>query len=364
MIIKGIYGEAKVFTDNVEEGALQQIKEFLDQDYTKDKSVRIMPDVHQGIGCVIGLTAKLEDVVVPNLVGVDIGCGMLTIKLGENCPDPAELDRFIRKKIPSGTKTHRDPVKTMAELTGLRCFRELKGIDRIQRSIGTLGGGNHFIEVGKDSSGDHYLVIHSGSRNLGKQIAEIYQRLAVEVCGKAYPKQLCGLKGKYKGDYLNDMRLAQEYARINRETMGELIIKEFYNADLTFFEHFHTVHNYVDFRDDIIRKGAVSAYEGEKLLIPINMRDGSILAVGLGNPDWNISAPHGAGRLMSRRMARDEGAMDRFRESMKGIYSTSVHEGTIDESPFAYKPMEEILTRINETVKVVDRIIPVYNFKA
>ncbi len=228
MVVKGMYGEAKVFADNVEEGALQQIKEFLDQDYPKDKKVRIMPDVHQGIGCVIGLTAKLGDVVVPNLVGVDIGCGMLTIKLGENCPDPAELDRFIRKKIPSGTKTHRDPVKTMAELTGLRCFRELKGIDRIQRSIGTLGGGNHFIEVGRDSSGNHYLVIHSGSR----------------------------------------------------------------------------------------------------------------------------------------RMARDEGAIESFRESMKGIYSTSVHEGTIDESPFSCKPLEEILERIGDTVQVTDRIVPIYNFKA
>lgn len=364
MMIKGMYGEAEVFTDNLEEGALRQIKEFLDQDYTKGKMVRIMPDVHQGIGCVIGLTAQLGDVVVPNLVGVDIGCGMLTIKLGDKCPDLAELDRFIRKSIPSGTKTHRDPVKIMGELTGLRCFGELKSIDRIQRSIGTLGGGNHFIEVGMDSFGDHYLVIHSGSRNLGKQIAEIYQRLAVEVCGKDYPKQLCGLKGKYRDDYLNDMRLAQEYARINRETMGELIVKELYNADLVDFKHFHTVHNYVDFRDNIIRKGAVSAYEGEELLIPINMRDGSILAVGLGNSRWNFSAPHGAGRLMSRRMARDAGAMDRFREAMKGIYSISVHEGTIDESPFAYKPMEEILDRINETVRVVDRIIPIYNFKA
>lgn len=364
MMIRGLYGEAEVFTDNVEEGALQQIKEFLDQDYTKDKMIRIMPDVHQGIGCVIGLTAQLGEVVVPNLVGVDIGCGMLTIKLGEKYPDLAELDRFIRKRIPSGTKTHRDPVKIMGELSSLRCLKELKSIDRIQRSIGTLGGGNHFIEVGRDSLGNNYLVIHSGSRNLGKQIAEIYQKVAVEVCGKHYPKQLCGLKGKYRDDYLNDMRIAQDYARINRETMAELIVKEFFDADLNDFNHFHTVHNYVDFRDNIIRKGAIAAYEGEELLIPINMRDGSVLAVGLGNPDWNFSAPHGAGRLMSRRMARDSGAMDRFRESMKGIYSTSVHEGTIDESPFAYKPMEEILDRINETVKVIDRIIPIYNFKA
>lgn len=364
MLVKGDFGEAVIFTDLVEEGALLQIKEFTNQNYTKGKKIRIMPDVHQGIGCVIGLTADLGDIVVPNLVGVDIGCGMLTVKLGLKDINFKALDKFIRKSIPSGTKTHRDPVVLMPELGSLRCLGHLKGFDRFQRSIGTLGGGNHFIEVGKDSYGDHYLVIHSGSRNLGKQIAEYYQRLAVEESGSDHPKTLCGLIGQKRKDYLHDMKIAQDYAKLNRETIAGIILMQLFKSKLEDFGRFHTIHNYVDLKDNIIRKGAVSAYKGEELLIPINMRDGSILALGKGNPDWNFSAPHGAGRLMSRRTAKDAGAMEQFRRSMEGIFTTSVNEGTLDESPFAYKPLEEILERIGDTVQVIDRIIPLYNFKA
>ncbi|MGM0396191.1 MAG: RtcB family protein [Bacillota bacterium] len=364
MIIKGKNGTAEVFTENVEEGAVQQIERFLDQDYMKGKKVRIMPDVHQGIGCVIGLTAQMEDIVIPNIVGVDIGCGMLLVKLGKRELPLERLDKFIRSNIPSGTKTHRDNIFLDPEIEKLKCKKHLKNKERFQRSLGTLGGGNHFIEVGKDSKERLYLTIHSGSRNLGKQIADYYQKLAAKECKGAYPKDLCYLEGKEREDYLHDMKIAQNYAKINREGIAELILMEFYRAGLSKFEHFHTVHNYIDFRDNITRKGAISAYNDQELLIPINMRDGSILAKGKGNPEWNFSAPHGAGRLVSRKVAKDEGSLRQFREAMEGIYSTSVHEGTLDESPFAYKPMEEILERIDETVELVDRIVPIYNFKA
>ncbi len=364
MLIKGRYGEAVVFTDIIEDGALSQIKEFLDQDYTYKRRIRIMPDVHEGAGCVIGLTADLGDVVVPNLVGVDIGCGMLTVKLEEKSFDYRDLDKFIRQRVPAGTKTHRDPVVTMPQIEELLCYKKLKGADRFQKSIGTLGGGNHFIEVGRDSKGNHYLVIHSGSRNMGKQIADYYQKMAVSLCKDEYPKPLCCLRGQARLDYMHDMRIAQDYAWINRQTMAEIILKKFFKRELQDFEHFHTVHNYIDPRDNIIRKGAVSAYEGEEIMIPINMRDGSILAVGLGNEDWNYSAPHGAGRLMSRRAARDARTMKEFIESMEGIYTTSVSEKTLDESPFAYKPIEDIIERVGSSVRILERILPVYNFKA
>ena len=364
MLIQGRYGKAEIFTESLEEGAKEQIKRFLDQDYMEDKKVRIMPDVHQGMGCVIGLTAEMGDIVIPNIVGVDIGCGILLVKLGRREISLEELDRFIRSKIPSGTKIHRDNRFTDSEIESLRCLKHLKGRDRFQRSLGTLGGGNHFIEIGKDSKDQLYMVIHSGSRNLGKQIADYYQKLAVKTCRDGYPKDLCYLKGKEREDYLHDMKIAQNYAKINREGIAEIILKEFYRASISEFEHFHTVHNYIDFRDNITRKGAVSAYKDEEMLIPINMRDGSILGRGKGNSDWNFSAPHGAGRLLSRRDAKESGSLKDFKETMKGIFSTSVHEGTLDESPFAYKSLEEILERIEETVEILERIMPIYNFKA
>lgn len=364
MIIYGKHGEAEIFTENLEEGARDQIERFLDQDYMEGRKVRIMPDVHQGMGCVIGLTAQMGDIVIPNIVGVDIGCGMLLVKLGHRDIPLEELDRFIRQKIPSGTKTHRDSVFTDSEIDNLRCVKNLKGRERFQRSLGTLGGGNHFIELGRDSKGLLYLTIHSGSRNLGKQIADHYQRLAQKSCKGDYPKDLCYLTGKERDDYLHDMKIAQNYAKINREGIAELILREFFGERLEDFQHFHTIHNYIDFRDNITRKGAISAYEGEELLIPINMREGSLLVRGKGNADWNFSAPHGAGRILSRRDAKKEASLGDFRRAMEGIYSTSVHEGTLDESPFAYKPLEEILQRLDETVEIVERIIPIYNFKA
>lgn len=364
MNIRGKFGEAVVFTENVEDGAIQQIERFLDQDYMVGKKVRVMPDVHQGMGCVIGLTADMGDIVIPNIVGVDIGCGVLLVKLGKRSFSLEVLDKFIRTSVPSGTKTHRDNKFTDPEIERLRCIKNLKGKERFQRSIGTLGGGNHFIEVGRDSKERLYLIVHSGSRNLGKQIADHYQKLAQKTCKGDYPKDLCYLGGKEREDYLHDMKIAQNYAKINRESIAELILRNFFRSGLSEFEHFHTIHNYIDFRDNITRKGAISAYEDQELLIPINMRDGSILARGKGNPEWNYSAPHGAGRLMSRKVAKDEGSLGEFRKAMEGIYSTSVHEGTLDESPFAYKPMEEILERIGETAEILERIIPIYNFKA
>lgn len=404
MELEGLYSKAKVFTDNLEEGAKTQIIELLNQDFIEDSKVRIMPDVHQGMGCVIGFTADMGDKVIPNIVGVDIGCGVLTVELGNIDVDLPELDKVIRDKVPSGRKTHGGRKYKFNRLNELYCFRDLKDTKRIERSIGTLGGGNHFIELGVDEKGNKYLVIHSGSRNLGKQVAEIYQRLAIDICsGKEdyfikrdeiiinykeqgrrkeikkvlnelkkeydelepkYPKSLCYLTGKYRDKYLHDMKICQEYASKNRETMADIILLNLLNKNLEDFNYFETIHNYINFKDNIIRKGAISAYEGEKVLIPINMRDGSIIGIGKGNPDWNYSAPHGAGRLMSRKVAKEELDMEEFHKSMEGIYSTSVNQSTLDESPSAYKPMEEIMENIQETVEVIHTIKPIYNFKA
>jgi RNA-splicing ligase RtcB len=404
MELQGKYNIAKVFTDNLEEGAKEQIIELLNQDFIKDSKVRIMPDVHQGMGCVIGFTAHMGDKVIPNIVGVDLGCGMLTVELGNVDIDLSKLDDIIHKRIPSGKSTHNERKFKFDELNDLHCFRDLKDTKRIERSIGTLGGGNHFIEVGVDSKNNKYLVIHSGSRNLGKQVAEIYQRLAIDLCsgkedyfikrdeiitgykaeGKrkeikkvleelkkeydnlqpSYPKALCYLTGEYREKYLHDMKICQEYASLNREMMADIIVQSLFKRELYEFTYFETIHNYINFKDNIIRKGAISAYEGEKVLIPINMRDGSIIAIGKGNPEWNYSAPHGAGRLMSRNVAKESVNLDDFKRSMEGIYSTSVNEYTLDESPFAYKPIEEILNNIGDTVKIIDTIKPIYNFKA
>lgn len=404
MELQGEFSTAKVFTDNLEEGAKEQIIELLNQDFVKDSKVRIMPDVHQGMGCVIGFTADMGNKVIPNIVGVDIGCGMLTVELGSIDIDLPKLDKIIHNKIPSGKNVHEGRKYKFDKLQELYCIRDLKDTRRIERSIGTLGGGNHFIELGVDKSDNKYLVIHSGSRNLGKQVAEIYQRLAIDLCsgkeeyfiqrkeiikeykekGKRkeiqkvlkelekqyqglkpkYPKALCYLTGDYRDKYLHDMKICQEYASLNREVMADIILSSLLGKGLDEFYHFETIHNYINFKDNIIRKGAISAYEGEKVLIPINMRDGSIIGIGKGNPEWNYSAPHGAGRLMSRNTAKEELNLQDFKESMKGIYSTSIHEGTLDESPLAYKPMEDIIKYIDETVKIIDTIKPIYNFKA
>lgn len=402
--LQGKYGTARVFTKDLEEGAKEQIINLLNQDFVEGSTVRIMPDVHQGMGCVIGFTADMGDKVIPNIVGVDIGCGMLTVELGKVDLDLERLDKIIHNKIPSGKNVHQGRKERYEKLEELHCIRDLKNTKRIERSIGTLGGGNHFIEVGVDKEGNKYLVIHSGSRNLGKQVAEIYQRLAIELCsGKEeyfkkkdelieeykaqgrrreinkelrklkkqydhlkpnYPRDLCFLTGEYRDQYLHDMKICQEYASLNRETMADIILENLLGKGLNEFQYFETVHNYINFKDNVIRKGAISAYEGEKVLIPINMRDGSILGVGKGNPDWNNSAPHGAGRLMSRNVAKEELKLEDFKASMKGIYSTSVHQGTLDESPEAYKPMEDIIDNMEETVEIIDIIKPIYNYKA
>lgn len=400
----GKYNNAKVFTDNLDSETHAQILNFLDQDFVKDSQIRIMPDCHAGAGCVIGFTADLGDKVVPNLVGVDIGCGVITVELGNIDIDLEKLDEIIHKNIPSGSNVHPGRIVPFPKLQEMHCYRELKNTKRIERSIGSLGGGNHFIEVNIDNRNNKYLVIHSGSRNLGKQVAEHYQRIAVDLCsgkedyyikreeiienykaqGKRkqiqkelkklqkkyadlqpnYPKDLCYLTGNFKDKYLQDMKICQEYADLNRETMANIILDRMFGKSLEDFKYFHTVHNYINFKDNIIRKGAISAYDGEKLLIPINMRDGSILAIGKGNPDWNYSAPHGAGRIMSRGDARNSLDFNEFKESMEGIYTTSVNKSTLDEAPMAYKPMEEIIKNIDQTVEIIDIIKPIYNFKA
>ena len=404
--LQGKYNTAKVFTDNVETTAQSQIIELCNQDFTQGGKIRIMPDTHAGSGCVIGFTADLGDKVVPNIVGVDIGCGMLIIELGKINIDLHELDEVVRKYVPSGRTVHGGKVVRFDKIQELNCYRLLKDTKRMERSIGTLGGGNHFIEVNQDGNNNLYLVIHSGSRNLGKQVAEHYQNLAVDLCsGKgdyyiqrdqlieeykkqgrkdkiqkalkdlekkfdnlhpSYPNDLCFLTGEWREKYLHDMNICQEYASLNRLTMAKIILNNMFGDKLhnIDFNIFQTVHNYINFKDNIIRKGAISAYKDEKILIPINMRDGSILAIGKGNPDWNYSAPHGAGRLMSRRVAKELVNLEEFEKTMKGIYTTSVGLSTLDEAPMVYKPIQDILDNIGDTVEVIDIIKPIYNFKA
>lgn len=392
--------DLKVFTENIEPEALNQIYTLIKQPAFSECKVRIMPDVHAGAGCVIGFTADLGDKVIPNIVGVDIGCGMLTIELGAIDIDFERLDTAIRKRVPSGRNVHEGRT-VQFDLQTLRCFRELKDTRRIERSIGTLGGGNHFIEVDIDEDNNKYLVIHTGSRNLGKQVAEYYQSLAVEIMqGKdelyerqaqlikeykaqgrkkeiekaikelhrkfkpnplGIPKELCYLTGKYREDYLHDMEICQRFAVLNRNAIASAIIDEMGWHSLGAFE---TIHNYIEFGSNMVRKGAISAKDGEKLLIPINMRDGCIIGVGKGNDDWNQSAPHGAGRIMSRSKAKETVSLEEFSQSMEGIYTTSVNASTLDESPMVYKPMDEIVANIEDTVEILKIIKPIYSFKA
>lgn len=392
--------DLKVFTENIEPEALNQIYTLIKQPAFSECKVRIMPDVHAGAGCVIGFTADLGDKVIPNIVGVDIGCGMLTVELGAIDIDFERLDTAIRKRVPSGRNVH-ERRTVQFDLQTLRCFRELKDTRRLERSIGTLGGGNHFIEVDIDEDNNKYLVIHTGSRNLGKQVAEYYQSLAVEIMqGKdelyerqaqlikeykaqgrkkeiekaikelhrkfkpnplGIPKELCYLTGKYREDYLHDMEICQRFAVLNRNAIASAIIDEMGWHSLGAFE---TIHNYIEFGSNMVRKGAISAKDGEKLLIPINMRDGCIIGVGKGNDDWNQSAPHGAGRIMSRSKAKETVSLEEFSQSMEGIYTTSVNASTLDESPMVYKPMDEIVANIEDTVEILKIIKPIYNFKA
>lgn len=396
----------KIFTENIEHEALNQIYTLIKQPAFSDCKVRIMPDVHAGAGCVIGFTADLGDKVIPNIVGVDIGCGMLTIELGKIEIDLAQIDNIIRENVPSGRNVHEGRAVRFDRLQELRCYRELKDTKRLERSIGTLGGGNHFIEIDTDSEGTKYLIIHSGSRNLGKQVADYYQNLAVEIMqGKdelyamrekliaeykaqgrkneiqkaikelhrkfnpnplGIPKELCYLTGKYREDYLHDMEICQHFAAINRYEIANAIVGNLFGADIAYWglPMFETIHNYIEFGTNMVRKGAISAKAGERLLIPINMRDGCIIGIGKGNEDWNCSAPHGAGRIMSRSKAKEVVSLAEFEESMKGIYTTSVGQSTIDESPMVYKPIEEIIANIQDTVEIEKIIKPIYNFKA
>lgn len=407
--LSGKYNTCKIFTDNCDNETISQLTDLLNQESVKGSKIRIMPDTHAGKGCVIGTTMTLQDKVIPNLVGVDIGCGMLAIKLKEKEIDLKLLDEVINKYVPAGFEIHESPVS--------RSFADKiiapVDVDKAFKSLSSLGGGNHFIEIDRDSHGNLWLVVHTGSRHLGIEVCEYYQNRAYEKLQESakggslkqlinstiselktahrekeiskqiekikadyerenntkVPRELAYLTGQDFDDYIHDMQLTQQHAAINRKCIAGTIIAKMglhsMSKDCCYDENcFDTVHNYIDCDNMILRKGSVSAELGEWLIIPMNMRDGSLICIGKGNPDWNYSAPHGAGRIMSRSQAKDRVNLDDFEESMKGIYSTSVCESTIDESPFVYKPMQEIIDNIKDTVEIIDIIKPIYNFKA
>ena len=455
MEIKGKVNTAVCYASVIEDEAIEQIRRMCDYPMTEGSRIRIMPDVHAGKGCTIGTTMTITDKAVPNVVGVDIGCGMYTVNLGKGEIDFERLDEAAHY-IPSGMNVW-EGRKERFDLQQLRCYRSLKDAKRLERSLGTLGGGNHFIEIDQAQDGTNYLVIHSGSRNLGKQVAELYQHLAIELAqGKedyyrqrdeiirtykeqgrrkeiqealkqihwknhemAMPEDLCYLYGEYLEDYLHDVEICQAFARRNREKMAEILLEraglmdrallagngagmagaagaddaagagtvdtnsadagtaDTNSADagtanasaagadvLSGLDAFHTIHNYIDTDEMILRKGAIAAHAGEKVLIPINMRDGSVLAIGRGNPEWNYSAPHGAGRIMSRTKARSDLDLDQYKKEMEGVYTTSVNENTLDEAPMAYKSLEDIIDVIRDSVDVIEVLKPIYNFKA
>lgn len=397
--IKGKVNTAICYATVIEEEAKEQIRRMCDYKLTENSKIRIMPDVHAGKGCTIGTTMTVNDKVCPNIVGVDIGCGMYTLKLADRELDFERIDEACHY-IPSGKNVWEGRMERF-DLTVLRCFRSLKNTKRLERSLGTLGGGNHFIEIDQAKDGTYYLVIHSGSRNLGKQVAEIYQQLAIDLhMGKEnyfkqrdeiistyketrrrteiqnalkelqknyetspldVPEDLCWLYGTFLEDYFHDVEICQNFACRSRERMAEIILER---TQMTALEAFHTIHNYIDTREMILRKGAIAAHQGEKVLIPINMRDGSIIALGKGNPEWNDSAPHGAGRVMSRAKAKEAIHLEEYKKAMQGIYTTSVNESTLDEAPMAYKSLENIVDVIRDSVDIIDIMKPVYNFKA
>lgn len=395
--VKGKYNSAKIFTDVVDKASVAQVIELCNQPFTAKSRIRMMPDIHAGAGCTVGTTMTITDKVVPNLVGVDIGCGMETVHLREQHLELQKLDKLIRAKIPSGfsirEKAHRyfDEI----DLTELYCYRQINPL-RAEKSLGTLGGGNHFIEVDRDDEGGLYLVIHSGSRHLGLEVAAWYQNEAYQRLNKSsksdeaaliaklksegrdkeiqkairklkntkqtsIPKPLAYAEGELFEQYIHDMRIIQRFAVLNRRAIADDILK---GMGLHAQDSFTTIHNYIDTDAMVLRKGAVSAKAGERLLIPINMRDGSLICIGRGNEDWNCSAPHGAGRLMSRSQAKQSFTVSEFKHQMDGIYTTSVGKATLDECPMAYKRMEDIVSNIGETVRIERIIRPVYNFKA
>lgn len=395
--INGKYNNAIIYTDNIEPDAVKQVEMLCSQEFIRDSKIRIMPDVHSGAGCTIGTTMTIEDKIVPNLVGVDIGCGMEVIKLDNHRIELQKLDKLIYEKIPCGfsirDKEHR--FNDEIDLDQLKCKDEVNLI-RARLSIGTLGGGNHFIEANKDSQGSLYIVIHSGSRHLGHEVASLYQEEAYRSLNNNtkedlelfiaelksegrekeiqkelkkkrteiitdIPKALAYVSGQLFRYYIHDMKIVQHFAELNRKAMIQEIVKGM-KLDVT--EQFTTIHNYIDTDNMILRKGAVSAQKSERLLIPINMRDGSLICTGKGNEAWNFSAPHGAGRIMSRTQAKNSFTLTQYKKTMEGIFTTSVNKETLDECPLAYKPMGEIINNINDTVDIVERIVPIYNFKA
>ena len=397
--IVGKFNTAICYTDTLESTAYLQIETVCNEQAFEKSKIRIMPDVHAGKGCTIGTTMTIVDKVVPNMVGVDIGCGMYTMSLGKVDIDLEQFDR-VAHSIPCGRNVWEGRLERF-DLTGLHCYRNLKDTKRLERSLGTLGGGNHFIEIDADEDGNKYLIIHSGSRNLGTQVAEFYQSIAIDLnLGKeeyfrkrdeiirtykeqgrrneiqsilkqlakewdekkpTISRELCYLYGEFMEDYLHDINICQQFAKRNREKMSEILLEK---TGLIAYESFQTIHNYIDVNNMILRKGSVSAKTGEKLLIPINMRDGSLICIGKGNEDWNCSAPHGAGRLMSRSSAFERLTMEEYEKQMEGIYTTCVNTATLDESPMAYKNMDEIVSNIEPTAEIIALIKPIYNFKA
>jgi len=411
--VNGKFGKAIVYTNLVDDNSIAQVKELLDQPFVEGQKVRMMPDIHAGKGCVVGTTMTVTDKICPNLIGVDIGCGMLAVKIDRKDIDFDLLDTVIRRYIPCGTNVHPNDDLYYNEygwdtcqisLEKLYCMSHVD-LDRARRSIGTLGGGNHFIELDEDENGDIWLVIHSGSRHLGVEVAKYYQNQAIKSLHKLtkdvvnrlvkqmkdegreseiqstieamktdtekVPDDLCWCEGELFDKYVYDMATVQDFASINREVMAKIICKhmnwkvnwddcDVWNGR----EIIETIHNYLDTDNMIMRKGAVAAYKGLHLIIPMNMRDGSLICVGKGNPAWNYSAPHGAGRVMSRMQAKKQLNLDDYRDTMKNVWSTSVNTSTIDEAPMAYKPMESIIENIKTTVDIVSVIKPIYNFKA
>lgn len=404
--VKGEYAAAKIFTDVVDNESISQVINLLNQPYAANSKVRMMPDIHAGVGCTIGTTMTIKDMICPNLVGVDIGCGMLTVKLFDKSVDLEKLDRSIRQRVPYGFDVHTDEktivnnarriIRQGTTLNELVCADHVN-IDRAYASLGTLGGGNHFIEMDRDNEGNLYLVIHSGSRHLGLEIAKHYQNLAYKNIGytkedydsvirqlkeqgreseismflghmkratslaRSIPKDMAYVTGALFDNYIHDMKIAQQFATVNRLAILDEIM---WAMDFDPIDIFTTVHNYIDVENMILRKGAVSALEGERLIIPINMRDGSLICTGKGNPDWNFSAPHGAGRLMSRSAAKKAYTVDQFEAEMRDVYTTSVSYSTLDECPMAYKSMSDIVDNIGPTVTIGKVIKPIYNFKA
>ena len=406
--IKGTYNTAVIYQSEIDDATREQVQTIVNQPFVEGETIRIMPDCHAGAGCVIGTTMTINNGrVCPNLVGVDIGCGMYLVALKgikEEDIDFKALDEFIETHIPTGRNIHEGRKLKFPDILNLKCYRELKDTAKFERSIGTLGGGNHFLELDKDTEGTIYFVVHTGSRNMGKQVADYYQDLADGICNKgldAYfvekanlietykaegrkteiqsalkaltqkykessnkvPKDLAWLEGDHLNDYLHDMDICQRYAQLNRETICREICK-FFGIDFNTAGKFETIHNYIDLEQKMLRKGAIDCSSNKAVLIPINMRDGSIIAVGKGNTDYNCSGPHGAGRLLSRNQAKENISLEDFEKSMEGIYTSCVSYDTLDESPMAYKSIESVLPWVKETAEVVEIIKPIYNYKA